>query len=369
MIRRVFPLGLGIVMLAASAAAGERAQTSGARKTGDEEKKASPPPTEAERVSLLNRILRDRQFDIFKSSIGGAIDAPIPSPSSSAPIIDPKTQKRLLEEVDRKKNWLVEPGNTTPRELERVADPNAVPDFSRDRSRYSTYADPDKQPEFSTKSGRKLPGVREESDMGNRSGSGKQSESVDPSLHESLSDEAHSDTKTKEYYSADWGTGRESKDDSHGSRSGTVERLAGTFDFGGGGRSRSDFGTAISSDVKSFGSVGSANEFLNPFSDPSKTQALGNDPFNDPGRRLDPTVSPQSAFGIRDDAFAKVESLVPAAAAAPATGFGGFGVQAPGVGAGINSFLNTPAPEPPRAQQPTFVPRPAVLGGPSANPF
>lgn len=369
MIRRVFPLGLGIVMLAASAAAGERAQTSGARKTGDEEKKASPPPTEAERVSLLNRILRDRQFDIFKSSVGGAIDAPIPSPSSSAPIIDPKTQKRLLEEVDRKKNWLVEPGNTTPRELERVADPNAVPDFSRDRSRYSTYADPDKQPEFSTKSGRKLPGVREESDMGNRSGAGKQSEPGNIDLRESLSDESHSESTSKDYYSADWGTGRGSKDDSLGSRSGTTERLAGTFDFGG-GRTVNDFGTAIGSDSTSFGSVGGAKEFLNPFSDPSKAQALGNDPFSDPGQRLDPTVSPQSAFGIRDDAFAKIESLAPAAAAAPAAaGFGGFGVQAPSVGAGINSFLNTPAPEPARAQQPTFVPRPAVLGGPSANPF
>jgi len=123
--------------------AGEKAQTSGAVRT--EEVSAGRPPSEAERVGTMNKLLRNRRFDVLRSgnSLGGAIDVSLPTPSVSVPNLDPKAQQRLLEEYDRKKNWLAEPGAVKPREVNKAdqmesgksAKEDDVPNFSRERGR------------------------------------------------------------------------------------------------------------------------------------------------------------------------------------------------------------------------------------------
>lgn len=93
----------------------------------------------------MNKLLRNRQFDVFRAgnSLGGAIDVSLPTPSTGIPSLDPKAQQRLLEEYDRKKNWLAEPGSVKPREVDKSdriesgkrAEADEIPNFSRERGR------------------------------------------------------------------------------------------------------------------------------------------------------------------------------------------------------------------------------------------
>ncbi len=49
----------------------------------------------------------DTPFEFLdrRSSTGGAMDAPSVSPSSQSPTLDPRTQRKLLDAMDRDKNW------------------------------------------------------------------------------------------------------------------------------------------------------------------------------------------------------------------------------------------------------------------------
>jgi len=62
---------------------GDKAQTSGALRT--DEISGSRLQSEAERVGAMNKLLRNRQFDVFRAgnSLGGAIDVPLPNPSAA----------------------------------------------------------------------------------------------------------------------------------------------------------------------------------------------------------------------------------------------------------------------------------------------
>jgi hypothetical protein len=96
------------LLIAISATAGERAQTSGARRPEGEEKKEQvlPPEAEAKRASAWEKLLRNRQFDVLRSgnSLQGAIDLPLPMPQTqNAPIMDPKTQKRFRNKFKKNK--------------------------------------------------------------------------------------------------------------------------------------------------------------------------------------------------------------------------------------------------------------------------
>lgn len=371
MIRRVLPLGLGIAVLAVSATAGERAQSSGARKTEEAEVKKNAPESEAERVSLWNRILKDRQFDIFKSSLGGAKDPLMPAPTPTSPMMDPKMQKRLLEDLDRKKNWLVEPGSSTPRDFEKQNDPNAIPDFSRDRGQSPRNRDEKEPPDFSRGASRRSTDAKLEINDRDRSDRRDQSDlgSLDAKNRRDDFSRKDNESDAKELDASGWGG---NKGRAFGDQQAASPRLTGTFDIGGGGRSH-DFGTGIAADIKAFSTSSGGREFLNPFSDPSKTQSLGSDPFVDPGQRFDPSALPQSSFGMRDDGFVKPEAFSPAAAAVSAAGasVNAFGAEGQAAGGGIKALFTSPVANPvlQAPQQPAFVPRPAVLDFPTSKPF
>jgi hypothetical protein len=77
---------LGVVGLAVlPILAGDKAQTSGALRP--EEGAGYRPQSEAERVGTMNKLLRNRQFDVFRAgnSLGGAIDVSLPTPSTAIP--------------------------------------------------------------------------------------------------------------------------------------------------------------------------------------------------------------------------------------------------------------------------------------------
>ena len=91
------PIRLGVVAglvlwpsLVSPAWAGDKAQTSGAIRT--DEVPGSRLQSEAERVGTMNKLLRNRQFDVFRAgnSLGGAIDVSLPAPSKPIPNLDPK---------------------------------------------------------------------------------------------------------------------------------------------------------------------------------------------------------------------------------------------------------------------------------------
>jgi len=354
------------LLVVTGALAGERAQTSGARRADGEKKEEIPTAqAEAERVGVMNRLLRNRQFDVLRSgnSLGGAIEIPMQMPApSSAPVMDPKSQKRILDELDRRKNWLVEPGSTTPRELEKSVDPSRdTPDFSRDRNRPRSRREIDSDPDTSGRDmegragsrlsareakDRRRPGDSEERTKDLREDAGRPDR-----LEESLTLSARDSVRLE----------RDSQ------ITGTGGRPQSWFQFGTGRGDSASSGQDISAHA---GGGFGTKEFLNPNSDPGAAKAFGGG-VSDPGGRFDPTVVPALPFSVRDDApFARSDTFA-APAALPGSGAGsGFGTSA-----GFGAFGGGPAasarpaflgpistPDPvPAARAPVFEPRPAVL--------
>ncbi len=356
------------LVAAASALAGERAQTSGARRQEGEKKEEIPTAqTEGERVGLMNRLLRNRQFDVLKSgnSLGGAIEVPMSVPSaSSAPMMDPKAQKRILDELERRKNWLVEPGSTTPRELEKTGDPSKdIPDFGRDRNKTRSRRDVEND---TAGQGRDLDG-RPGSKLAGRDDKSRRRVGDSEERTQDLRDDAGRPDRLEESLTL---AARDAvRLDRESKITGTGERSQTWFEFGS---SRSGSGREPGAGQEpSFQAGGglATKEFLNPYVDPSASKGLG-DGFSDPSRRLDPTATPSLPFVVRDDApLGRSESFgtglgLPSGGAS-ASGFsGGFGAFGPAPASASQSSFLAPIsnPEPLSAPKSSgFTPRPAVL--------
>jgi len=388
------------LLIAFSATAGERAQTSGARRPEGEEKKEQvlPPEAEAKRASAWEKLLRNRQFDVLRSgnSLQGAIDLPMPMPpTQTGPIMDPKTQKRILEEIDRRKNWLVEPGSTTPRGMEKPTDPATdIPDFSRNRGRFRSRREVADETAAGGKDDKSVDSL---SGRGLRDGKSKKNTSGDEDSTARANDEVIGREKLDKILSQSERSGQ-SKDldqDRAGNKILGVgsDRGQGWFQFNSGGSS-----TALSDSASGSGfggaSAGRAAEFLNPYSDPSVSARLPGGSSSEPAKSFDPTVAPPLPFIPRDDGvIAGNASAFGGPAAAPSNPFGapsqggpaapaGFGAfnsfgnpaasgagrsglfsQAPG--SGLSSGLESPA----APRSPAFVPRPAVLVVEPPKPF
>jgi hypothetical protein len=388
------------LLIAFAASAGERAQTSGARRPEGEEKKEQvlPPEAEAKRATAWEKLLRNRQFDVLRSgnSLQGSIDLPMPlPPSQGAPIMDPKTQKRILEEIDRRKNWLVEPGSTTPRGMEKPTDPSSeIPDFSRNRGRFRSRREVADETAAGGKDGKSADGL---SGKGLRDGKSKKGSSDEEDSAAGAKDEFVGREKLDRILSQSERSGQ-SKDLDRDRAADKIlglgtDRGQGWFQFNSGGSSTASSDSASGS---GFGgaSAGAAAEFLNPYSDPSVSARLPGGASSEPARSFDPTVAPALPFIPRDDgAIAGNASAFGGAAAAPASPFGspsqggtaapaGFGAfnsfSSPAAsgggrsgffsqaqGSGLSSGLEAPA----ASRTPVFVPRPAVLVVEPPKPF
>lgn len=390
------------LLIAFSAAAGERAQTSGARRPEGEEKKEQvlPPEAEAKRASAWEKLLRNRQFDVLRSgnSLQGAIDLPLPMPpTQNAPIMDPKTQKRILEEIDRRKNWLVEPGSTTPRGMEKPTDPaNDIPDFSRNRGRFRSRREVADEAAAGGKDDKSVDGL---SGRGLRDGKSRKNSSDDRDSAEASNEEVVGREKLDKILSESERSGqsRDLDQDRAGNRILGLgsDRGQGWFRFNSGGSSA---GSPDSASGPGLGgaSAGTAAEFLNPYSDPSVSARLPGGSSSEPAKSFDPTVAPPLPFIPRDDgALAGNPSAFGGggAAAAPSSPFGspsqggpaapaGFGAfnsfgGPSGSGAGRSGFfsqapgsgLSTGLESPAAPRSPAFVPRPAVLVVEPPKPF
>ena len=366
--------------------AGEKAQTSGAVRT--EEVSAGRPPSEAERVGTMNKLLRNRQFDVLRSgnSLGGAIDVSLPTPSVSVPNLDPKAQQRLLEEYDRKKNWLAEPGAVKPREVNKTdqmesgksAKEDDVPNFSRERGRSrrsrndsgpkADFEDGSETAAKKTSKASKLdteetrsdarPSRNESDELVRRDGLSKDSDRS-KSIAEILAPEA--DHRT-------WFSGNK------------TETSGGTFSFNSpamrsGSAAEGFSGTTGPGTVSGFAnpatSTSSSNPLINPVAPPTGISGMD----GDPGRRFDPTVAPSSPFGSPDAGFFGKSGA--SSSSASDGGFGAFGSGGAGGGAGrglegsVRSLFTAPSSDVGSAirSAPSFTPRPAVLSFPQSGPF
>ncbi len=382
---------LGVAWLAclplSTAVAGDKAQTSGALRS--DEVPGARLQSEAERVGTMNKLLRNRQFDVFRAgnSLGGAIDVSLPTPSVPIPNLDPKAQQRLIEEYDRKKNWLAEPGAIRPREVDKV-DPSGsgkqtgtdeVPNFSRERGRSRrSRDDSDQNADFdNARSGESAPSrkaSRLASDDGRNDGRstrnvGPDAERRDFSATETVRNRSISEILAPEADQRTWFRANPS----HGSGSGSE----GTFSFkgtpsqpasgiAGGGLD----GFSGSADPSRGSTLGNAAPVNNPLLDPVGPPA-GFD--GDPGRRFDPTVAPGSAFSAPDAGFFP-KSGFGSPAANPGGGIGAFGNGGAGRGleGSVKSLFSAPSGSDASSairSSPSFNPRPAVLSFPQQGPF
>lgn len=394
---RRIPVAALPLLFAVGVWAGERAQTSGARKAEGEPKKVEIPTPEAEaqRVTVFDRLLRNRQFDVLRSgnSLGGAIDIPMPSgPSQNTPMLDPKAQKRILEELDRRKNWLVEPGSTTPRGLEKPTDPSKeIPDFSRERGRTRVrtrqeVANDEAAGDVENDSGVDSVSGRSRGQKGRRSE--RDSDSDSSGMASGRLEDRSSERKSLADVVRDPQSGSWDRD--RGSVSGVgVEKDSGWFQFGPVGNAIPK-GPSAESAFAGTGRAASVQEFINPNADPSAGKFGGTGSL-EAGPSFDPTVAPSLPFVPRDDgAVARSESFSGASpgASSPSlnlpggfgsAGAGSFGGASPSSGgvpgafnafgspssasSGFNSFVAPLSnPEPLLAPKaPVFTPRPAIL--------
>ncbi len=373
---------LGVAWLALlPAVAGDKAQTSGALRP--EEGGGYRLQSEAERVGTMNKLLRNRQFDVFRAgnSLGGAIDVSLPTPSTGIPSLDPKAQQRLLEEYDRKKNWLAEPGSVKPREVDKSdriesgkrAEADEIPNFSRERGRSrrsrnddSQQVDFDDEESNAPSKPRKTSKLAAEDDRSEGSSvRNANSESLrrDGTLTDSAPSRSISDILSPEADHRTWFSGTK------------TESSGGTFSFnsptarsgsGIGGAGADGFAGSTGPGTGSgLASPASANALINPAAPVGPMDG-------DPGRRFDPTVAPGSPIASPDAGFFS-KSGVGASTSAADGGFGSFGN-----GGGVRGFENSarslftaPSSEASTTLRsvPSFTPRPAVLSFPQAGPF
>ena len=369
--------------------AGEKAQTSGAVRT--EEVSAGRPPSEAERVGTMNKLLRNRQFDVLRSgnSLGGAIDVSLPIPSVSVPNIDPKAQQRLLEEYDRKKNWLAEPGAVKPREVNKAdqmdsgksAKEDDVPNFSRERGR--------------SRRSRNDSGPKADFEDGSETTAKKPAKASKLDADDTRS-EGRSEGRSERNSSEEWARRDGQSKDSARSRSiseilapeadhrtwfsgNKTESSGGTFSFNSPGmRSGSaaegfagTTGPGTGSGFANPSANPSSNPLINPVAPPSGISGVD----GDPGRRFDPTVAPSSPFSSPDAGFFGKSGA--SSSSASDGGFGAFGSGSAGGGAGrglegsVRSLFTAPSSDfgSQIRSTPSFTPRPAVLSFPQSGPF
>lgn len=367
--------------------AGDKAQTSGAVRS--EVAPGSRLQSEAERVGTMNKLLRNRQFDVFRSgnSLGGAIDVSLPAPSKAIPNLDPKAQQRLLDEYDRKKNWLAEPGSVTPREIDKAdeiesgkpsRDDDDIPNFSRERGRSRRSRDEAAQRgDFEDDEGQAKPRNRKDSKLSaeesrqERRQAERSAQQVARQLDSNGTDAGRS-KPVSEVLAAD-------ADHRNWFKAPAASDAAGTFGFSSSAsRTEQRFegfsGTAASSS--------SSRSGINPAA-PTASELLGTPASGldaDPGRRFDPTVSPGSAFsaasapdaGLFPKTGGGAFSAVPAASSSSAGAFGGFGSGGSGgLEGSVRSLFNTPSggASPAIRSSSGFTPRPAVLSFPQNGPF
>lgn len=377
---------LGFAWLAclplATAVAGDKAQTSGALRP--DEASGSRLQSEAERVGTMNKLLRNRQFDVFRAgnSLGGAIDVSLPTPSTPIPNLDPKAQQRLIDEYDRKKNWLAEPGAVRPREIDKVdeagsgkrAGDDDIPNFSRERgrsrrSRDDTAQDSDFENGRSDASTPSRKTSRLASDEGRPEGRSVRNPVTSPERRDASSRESAPDRSIAEILAPEadhrtWFT--PNKTDASG----------GTFSFkgpasqsasGGAGSGFEGFSAPAGPAAGSgLANAASANPLVNPVAPPSGFDG-------DPGRRFDPTVAPGSAFSTPDAGFFPKSGLGTSPSASDG-GFGAFGNGGAGRGLdnSVRSLFSAPASSEASSalrSAPSFTPRPAVLSFPQRGPF
>lgn len=378
---------LGVAWLAllplSPAMAGDKAQTSGALRP--DEASGARLQSEAERVGTMNKLLRNRQFDVFRAgnSLGGAIDVSLPTPSTPIPNLDPKAQQRLIEEYDRKKNWLAEPGAVRPREVDKADEIESgkpsgnedIPNFSRERGRSrrsrddvaqkGDFDDARSSDPTASRKGAKLgaddgrtdgrpsrSGVRESTRGGEVSG--------DSAPNRSISEILAPEADHRTWFSSGRG------DSSGGTFSfkGPSSQSGSGFGGAGGDGFSSPAGPAASSALANASAV---NPLVNPVAPPSGFDG-------DPGRRFDPTVAPGSAFSTPDAGFFPKSGL----GASPSASDGGFGTfgnggAARGLESSARSLFSAPSSSSEASSAirsaPSFTPRPAVLSFPQRGPF
>lgn len=370
--------------------AGEKAQTSGAVRP--EEVSAGRPPSEAERVGTMNKLLRNRQFDVLRSgnSLGGAIDVSLPAPSVGVPHLDPKAQQRLLEEYDRKKNWLAEPGAVKPREVNKV-DPiesgkttkeDEIPNFSRERGRSrrsrndsGQKADFEEGTEIQAKKTGKTPKLDAEDARSEVRSEGRSSrnaseewarrdgQSKDPARSRSISEILSPEADHRTWFSGNKAesSGGTFSFNTPGMRSGpATDGLTGTTGPGAG---------------LGFVSPAPANPSSNPLINPVVPPGGISGADGDPGRRFDPTVAPGSPFSSPDAGFFGKSGASSSSPSASDGVFGAFGSGSGGAGRGLEGSVRSlfTAPSSDFGSQirstPSFTPRPAVLSFPQSGPF
>lgn len=404
LVRSTIPWGVvaGLALLPApvpTALGGEKAQTSGAIRS--EELPGSRLQSEAERVGTMNKLLRNRQFDVFRSgnSLGGAIDVSLPAPTTPIPNLDPKARQRMIEEYDRKKNWLAEPGSVKPREIEkaeeiesggRQASEDDIPNFSRERGRSRRSRDEAAQRnDFEEGDAAGKPKGRKESRMSSddarsdrRVAARAAQQAVQPAAQKAGREidrggtDAGRSKTVSEVLAAD-------TDHKNWFKAPAATDAAGTFGFAASatrpGQGFEGFSGTATSAARSTGNPAisgapSASELLG-------TSASGLDA--DPGRRFDPTVAPGSAFstastpegGLFPKAGGGAFSVAPSSAPSSDGGFGAFGGGTGGAARGLEgaarSLFSAPSGDASSAirSSPSFTPRPAVLSFPRNGPF
>jgi hypothetical protein len=331
----------------------------------------------------MNKLLRNRQFDVFRAgnSLGGAIDVSLPTPSTGIPNLDPKAQQRLLEEYDRKKNWLAEPGSVKPREVEKSdqiesgkqAEADETPNFSRERGRSrrsrnddSQQVDFDNDGSQSPSKARKTSRLAADDDRSEGSSlRNANSESLrrDGTLTDSAPSRSISDVLSPEADHRTWFSGTK------------TESSGGTFSFNSPtARSGSGIGAAGADGFAGSTGPGTGSGFATP----APANALINPatpvgPMDgDPGRRFDPTVAPGSPIASPEAGFFSKSG----GGASPAAADGGFGSFGTGGGArgfenSARSLFTAPSSEASTTLRsvPSFTPRPAVLSFPQVGPF
>ena len=381
-------LGPGLV---APAWGGDKAQTSGAVRS--DEVPGSRLQSEAERVGTMNKLLRNRQFDVFRAgnSLGGAIDVSLPAPTTPIPTLDPKAQQRLMDEYDRKKNWLVEPGSVKPREVEKADEIDEVPstgdddipNFSRERGRSRRSRSESAQrsdfeeaePEGKPKNGRKESRLAADDGRSDtrsaRRDSQDQGRRIDPAVSDAGRNRAISEILAPDADHKNW------------FRASPSGESSGTFSFNA-APSRS--GTGTGSGFEGFSSSASSSAAARAGIDPLPTgstdlTAAPSGGFDgDPGRRFDPTVAPGSAFPTASTP--SDSGLFPKSGGGPGStssdsGFGAFGAGggSGGIGRGLDgsvrSLFTAPSADSGSLNRssPSFAPRPAVLSFPRSGPF
>jgi hypothetical protein len=314
--RRVVVMATVCAGLGSMAALAERAQVSGVRRAGETALSGASTnqPTDGRANGVVDDLMRSRRFDLFKpnNSLGGVVDVPFSTPNQSSPILDPKTQQRLLEEIDRRQNWLVTPPATSPQDLEKalgIEDP-----INRFKTRrIEGVVEKSVQAELNSRQGDRPTDDRNEvrpggpdrresrDDMASdrRNPRDRDRDGSRETVNDPVQAELRELSDPNRRLSGDFVTGEPSP-------VGT-----GTFDFGGARPENvlrtgpGDFnGPAINPYLDSF----------NPLRDPLAGRP-GLDHTLDPAKRTEPTAFSGAAYGFESDAFGD-KSLVSGGAAA-----------------------------------------------------